>query len=154
MRHDARGFAFPAAGVLRGVSLGARSLAEILSAVAGFRGNGSAKRPLEAARGPGLASERRPRGRDLAVAGQAEVRGSGPSMQHRLDQLASGARVVVRRIEGSDAAMSRLMAMGLCVGREIEVVRRGNPLVIRLLGARVGLSGRLARRIIVEWREP
>lgn len=46
--------------------------------------------------------------------------------------------------------MARLMAMGLCVGRQIEVVRQGNPLIVRLLGARVGLSGRLAHQIIVE----
>jgi hypothetical protein len=42
------------------------------------------------------------------------------------------------------------MAMGLCVGREIEVVRQGNPLIIRLLGARIGVSGRLVRRVVVE----
>jgi Fe2+ transport system protein FeoA len=42
------------------------------------------------------------------------------------------------------------MAMGLCVGREIDVVRQGNPLIVRVLGARIGVSGRLARRVIVE----
>jgi Fe2+ transport system protein FeoA len=48
--------------------------------------------------------------------------------------------------------MLRLMAMGLCVGREIAVLRHGNPLIIQLLGARVGLSGVVAHRIIVERR--
>jgi Fe2+ transport system protein FeoA len=42
------------------------------------------------------------------------------------------------------------MAMGLCSGRRIEVVRQGNPLILRLLGARIGVSARLARHIIVE----
>jgi len=88
------------------------------------------------------------------VQGLGEAQGPGHAEELRLNQLGSGTRVVVRRIEGDDEAMVRLMAMGLCVGREIEVVRRGNPLVIRLLGARVGLSGRLARRIIVDRREP
>ena len=73
-----------------------------------------------------------------------------PVSRHRLDQLPTGARGVVRQIESSDAALHRLMAMGLHVGREIEVVRHGNPLIVRLLGARVGMAGRLARHIVVE----
>jgi Fe2+ transport system protein FeoA len=72
----------------------------------------------------------------------------------RLNQIPSGTGAVVRDIEGRDSAMLRVMAMGLCVGRQLEVVRQGNPLIVRLLGARVGLSGRLAQRIIVERSEP
>jgi Fe2+ transport system protein FeoA len=71
---------------------------------------------------------------------------------HRLDQLPAGAPAVVHRIDGSDLALHRLMAMGLCVGREVEVVRQGNPLILRLLGARIGISSRLARHIVVERR--
>ena len=69
---------------------------------------------------------------------------------NRLDQLPSGTHAVVQGIEGGDAALQRLMAMGLCVGRHVEIVRQGNPLIVRLLNARVGLSGRLAQHIIVE----
>lgn len=68
----------------------------------------------------------------------------------RLDELPSGTRGVVHQINRSDAALRRLMAMGLCSGRRIEVVRQGNPLILRLLGARIGVSARLARHIIVE----
>jgi Fe2+ transport system protein FeoA len=71
----------------------------------------------------------------------------------RLHKLDSGGRGVVRLVEGRDGAMARLMAMGLCVGREVEVVRQGNPLVLRFLGARVGLSRRIAERIVVEQRQ-
>lgn len=72
-------------------------------------------------------------------------------MHHpRLDQLPSGARATVQHIESADDAIHQLMAMGLCVGRQIEVIRHGNPLIVRLLGARVGVSGRVARHIIVE----
>ncbi|HTS17910.1 MAG TPA: FeoA family protein [Verrucomicrobiae bacterium] len=67
-----------------------------------------------------------------------------------LHELPSGARAVVQHIDEAHDSMRRLMAMGLCVGREIEVVRQGNPLILRLLGARIGVSGRLARRISVE----
>ena len=69
---------------------------------------------------------------------------------YRLDQLPSGSLALVQRIESADSAMHRLMAMGLCVGRYVQVVRHGNPLIIRLLGARIGLSGRVAQHIIVE----
>ena len=71
------------------------------------------------------------------------------TIDQHLNELPSGARVVVQRIEAADDAMQRLMAMGLCAGREIEVVRRGNPLILRILGARIGVSSRLARHIIV-----
>ena len=74
---------------------------------------------------------------------------SSQSSQH-LNELPAGARGVVRHIEPADEALHRLMAMGLCIGREIEVVRQGNPLIVRLLGARVGVAGRLARHVIIE----
>ncbi|MGA2603764.1 MAG: FeoA family protein [Verrucomicrobiia bacterium] len=67
-----------------------------------------------------------------------------------LHELPSGSRAIVQHIDGTNQALRRLMAMGLCVGREIDVVRQGNPLIVRVLGARIGVSGRLARRVIVE----
>lgn len=67
-----------------------------------------------------------------------------------LNELPSGSRAVVQHIEPAGEAMQRLMAMGLCVGRELEVVRQGNPLILRLLGARIGVSSRLARHVVVE----
>ncbi|HUJ72121.1 MAG TPA: FeoA family protein [Verrucomicrobiae bacterium] len=69
--------------------------------------------------------------------------------QH-LHQLPSGSRAVVRQIEHADEALRRLMAMGLCVGREIEIIRQGNPLILGLLGARIGVSSRLACHVVVE----
>ena len=69
-----------------------------------------------------------------------------------LSQIASGEQVTICRIEENDHAMDRLKAMGLCLGRQVEVVLQGNPLVIRLLGARIGVSGCLAKRILVERR--
>lgn len=69
---------------------------------------------------------------------------------HRLDQLSAGVHGIVHQIGDNHAAMERLKAMGLCVGREVEVVRDGNPLIIRFLGARVGVSDRLAQEIVIE----
>jgi Fe2+ transport system protein FeoA len=69
-----------------------------------------------------------------------------------LNELPTGSRAVVQHIEPAGEAMQRLMAMGLCVGRELEVVRQGNPLILRLLSARIGVSSRLARHVVVERR--
>jgi Fe2+ transport system protein FeoA len=66
-----------------------------------------------------------------------------------LNEIPSGTRAIVHRIDATDAAVQRLMAMGLCVGRELEVVRQGNPLIVRMLGARIGVSGRVAKHILV-----
>jgi hypothetical protein len=40
--------------------------------------------------------------------------------------------------------------MGLCAGREVEVVRKGNPLILQMLGARIGVSERVADHILIE----
>jgi len=72
------------------------------------------------------------------------------SAHQRLDELPSGTRAVVHKIDSADDALRRLMAMGLCVGREVQVIRQGNPLIVRLLNARVGLSSRVAKHILVE----
>lgn len=75
---------------------------------------------------------------------------SASSGRSGLNQLPSGTRVTVCHVASDANGMARLMAMGVCVGRQIEVVRQGNPLIVRLLGARIGISGRLAEGIIVE----
>jgi Fe2+ transport system protein FeoA len=65
-----------------------------------------------------------------------------------LAQLAGGeARVV--GVSGDAADAARLMAMGICVGRRVEIIRQGDPLIVRVVGARVGLSARLAAHVRV-----
>ncbi len=45
--------------------------------------------------------------------------------------------------------LERLQAMGVCLGRRLEVVKTGDPLVVRVFGSRIGLSSRLAEHIQV-----
>jgi len=78
------------------------------------------------------------------------VRRDIATTEMKLNELPSGTRATVHRIEAADESIQRLMAMGLCVGREIEVVRQGNPLILRILGARIGIASRLARHIVVD----
>lgn len=56
---------------------------------------------------------------------------------------------VISGIEAPDDDADRLKAMGVCVGRKIELIKPGDPLILRVLGSRIGLSARLARRVMV-----
>lgn len=68
----------------------------------------------------------------------------------KLTHLASGAMARVTEVgaEGVDAL--RLKSLGICQGRRIQLLKGGDPLVVRALGARVGISKRLARGVFVE----
>ena len=81
---------------------------------------------------------------------EATVAMTTHSTRCRLDQVTAGTFCTVESIESGEIAIQRLMAMGLCVGRQIEIIRHGNPLIVRLLGARIGVSARVAHHIIVE----
>ncbi len=58
------------------------------------------------------------------------------------------ARVKEVRVDDDDAV--RLKSLGICVGRRVQLVKGGDPLVVRVLGARVGMSARLAQSVFVE----
>lgn len=56
---------------------------------------------------------------------------------------------IVFGLETADDDADRLKAMGVCVGRKVELIQRGDPLILRVMGSRIGLSARLARRVKV-----
>jgi Fe2+ transport system protein FeoA len=56
-------------------------------------------------------------------------------------------RVVQVEAEAADAA--RLKALGICVGRRVLIVQAGDPLIVKVVGSRVGLSARLAAGVFV-----
>lgn len=58
------------------------------------------------------------------------------------------ARVVEVAVESDDAA--RLKQLGICVDRKVQLVKAGDPLIVRVLGTRVGLSARLANAVRVQ----
>lgn len=68
----------------------------------------------------------------------------------RLDQLPPRVCAVVRNIDTDDEDTDRLKTLGVCVGRRVELVRTGNPLILKIFGSRLGLSGDLATRVFVE----
>jgi Fe2+ transport system protein FeoA len=67
-----------------------------------------------------------------------------------LSHLQDGAfgRVVAVEADTDDAI--RLKSLGICTGRRVQLAKGGDPLIVRVLGARVGLSRRLAACVLVE----
>ena len=68
----------------------------------------------------------------------------------RLDELPPRICAVVRSISTDDEDMQRLKTLGVCVGRRVELVRAGNPLILKVFGSRLGISAELASRVRVE----
>jgi Fe2+ transport system protein FeoA len=68
----------------------------------------------------------------------------------RLDQLPPRTCAVVRRIETDGEDVVRLKSLGLCIGRQIGVVKSGDPLIIKIFGSRIGLSASLAAHVWLE----
>ena len=68
----------------------------------------------------------------------------------RLDTLPPRQCAVVRRIETEGDDIQRLKTLGICVGRRLEVVRTGDPLIVKIFGSRLGLSASLASRVWLE----
>lgn len=67
-----------------------------------------------------------------------------------LPELAPDSVAKIAGLHVPDDDAIRLKAMGICVGRQVQLVRAGDPLIIRVLGTRVGMSARLAKGVVVE----
>ena len=72
----------------------------------------------------------------------------------RLDELPPRVCAVVRSVETDDEDTKRLKTLGVCMGRRVEIVRAGDPLILKVFGSRLGLSATLATRVRVEICQP
>lgn len=68
----------------------------------------------------------------------------------RLNELPPRRCGIVRDVETDDEEAARLKTLGICAGRRVELVRTGDPLILKIFGTRLGLSGALAARVRVE----
>lgn len=66
-----------------------------------------------------------------------------------LSDLAPHQCGLVRDVAAPEGELERLMAMGVCGGRIVEVIQRGDPLILKVYGTSVGVSARLAEHIQV-----
>lgn len=67
-----------------------------------------------------------------------------------LDLIEVGHCAQVTEVDASEADIEQLMAMGVCVGRRIMLMQTGDPLILKVLGTRIGVSARLARNVKVQ----
>ncbi len=66
-----------------------------------------------------------------------------------LTELSAGE---VCRVEAVDAGFenaARMAGLGVSIGREVRVVRAGEPMVVQIYGSRIGLARAIASRIRV-----
>jgi len=66
-----------------------------------------------------------------------------------LSTLAAGSHARVAHVSAHSDDLRRLQALGVCIGRCVQIVKAGDPLIISVVGARVGLSARLAAEVRV-----
>ncbi len=72
----------------------------------------------------------------------------------RLNELQPKTCAVVRKIESQSEDIQRLKTLGICVGRRVEVVKAGDPQIVRVFSSRIGLSGALASNVLLEVCSP
>jgi Fe2+ transport system protein FeoA len=61
-----------------------------------------------------------------------------------LAALPVGSRGRIASVDASAVDLERLEVMGLCEGRLVPVVKQGSPMIVRVLGTRIGLAAALA----------
>ena len=64
-------------------------------------------------------------------------------------RLPAGACGLICGIEGDREDVERLKVMGLCLGRRLHVIKSGNPLIVSVMGTRIGLARELAEFVSV-----
>jgi Fe2+ transport system protein FeoA len=72
----------------------------------------------------------------------------------RLTDLPPRVCGIVRDVETDDEETARLKTLGVCPGRRVELIRGGDPIILKIFGTRLGLAGTLAARVRVEICEP
>ena len=68
----------------------------------------------------------------------------------RLDQLEPHQFAVIQHIAVDDDDAQRLMSLGVCAGRTVELIKAGDPLILKVFATRIGLSARLAARVFAQ----
>lgn len=67
----------------------------------------------------------------------------------KLTNLHRGCVGVISSFTADSQDVNRLKAMGICVGRKVQLIKHGDPLIVLVLGTRLGISARLATEIVV-----
>jgi Fe2+ transport system protein FeoA len=71
-----------------------------------------------------------------------------------LSALPAGASGRVAAVDAAAVDLERLEVMGLCPGRLVCVIKDGDPMIVRVLGTRIGLAAALAERVLLAPEAP
>ena len=67
-----------------------------------------------------------------------------PGTQVTVTELKQHECAIVSDVTAQDQETERLKSMGVCVGRTVELIKKGDPLILKVFGSRIGVSSRLA----------
>lgn len=59
-----------------------------------------------------------------------------------------GQCVLIEQLCNDAAEAARLRDLGLCEGAQVEILRRGHPIVVRVCDARFGLAHAVAEKVL------
>ena len=65
------------------------------------------------------------------------------------DRLAAGEGGLICYIDGDHEDIERLKTMGVCLGRRLHMVKSGDPMIVSVMGTRLGLAARLSRHVFL-----
>ena len=65
------------------------------------------------------------------------------------NRLSAGECGLICDIDGDHEDIERLKTMGVCLGRRLHVVKSGDPMIVSVMGTRLGIAGRLARHVFL-----
>jgi Fe2+ transport system protein FeoA len=72
-------------------------------------------------------------------------------LEHSLAEMPAGQRVIITGHKGGRLLRARLLAMGLNLGREVEILQNNSGLIIvGINGGRVALGKGISRKILAE----
>ena len=82
-------------------------------------------------------------------ASENSTNGDPAALRRMLSEIGPGGVGIVVDVLGEAEDTSRLKALGICQGRRVRLMQAGDPLIVEVLGTRVGLSSRLATNVRV-----
>ena len=71
-------------------------------------------------------------------------------MNMPLAAMSPRSRGTIRAIAAGEEESERLAGLGLCVGRNVELIKTGHTMILRVYGTQIGLSHELASAIEIE----
>jgi Fe2+ transport system protein FeoA len=75
--------------------------------------------------------------------------GQGKVSAIPLDKLERGKCGLVVKVAADSDDAKRLMAMGVCTGRIIKLEQLGDPMILQVVGSKLGVSRRLGETVSV-----